>query len=180
MGGNGVDDPSVVEWLKRSQPEVVQAARGLSQDVLKEEAERLMSYATRAILMGARLREAVEGWHRFDAYRLLGVSRGASRSEIKRAFYKKALLMHPDKGGDKAAFQELQRAYEEILAELDKKEFENQDGAPPDIPTTPTTPQWTATPTRAKPSEPEARKSPEGKEATAPEDKADMSKTEES
>merc|ERR1711879_589119 len=107
---------------------------------LKEEAEKLLQYATRAILMGARMREAVDGWHRFDAYRILGVSRNATRSEVKRAFYKKALLMHPDKGGDKAAFQELQRAYEEILAELDKKEEEGQTEENPEEPESPMTP----------------------------------------
>jgi DnaJ-class molecular chaperone len=46
-----------------------------------------------------------------DHYQTLGVPRGASAEEIKKAYRKLAGQHHPDKGGDKAAFQAIQSAY---------------------------------------------------------------------
>ena len=50
-----------------------------------------------------------------DAYELLGVPRGSSAHEIKKAFRSRALKLHPDHGGDADAFAELKRAFEEII-----------------------------------------------------------------
>merc|ERR1719188_1443683 len=108
--------------------------KGLKADELTRGAERLLSYAAQAMQMGARLREFLEDWERFDAYKMLGIPKGASRGEVRRAFFKKALLMHPDKGGDKAAFQQLQAAYDEILAELDGKGEAGQEQDPSEPP----------------------------------------------
>ena len=49
-----------------------------------------------------------------NPYQTLGVDRNASPDEIKRAYRRLASKHHPDKGGDKTRFQEIQAAYEAI------------------------------------------------------------------
>jgi curved DNA-binding protein len=44
-------------------------------------------------------------------YQTLGVDRNATPDEIKRAYRKLASQHHPDKGGDKHKFQEIEQAY---------------------------------------------------------------------
>jgi molecular chaperone DnaJ len=55
-----------------------------------------------------------------DYYETLGVERGASADEIKRAFRKKAHECHPDKGGDEKAFKEVNEAYQ-VLGDQEKR-----------------------------------------------------------
>ena len=60
-----------------------------------------------------------------DYYEVLGLKKGASDSEIKKAFRKMAMKYHPDKNpGDKSAeekFKEINEAYA-VLSDPDKKE----------------------------------------------------------
>jgi curved DNA-binding protein len=49
-----------------------------------------------------------------NAYQTLGVDRGATADEIKKAYRRLASQHHPDKGGDKARFQEIQSAYDTL------------------------------------------------------------------
>jgi DnaJ-class molecular chaperone len=55
-----------------------------------------------------------------DPYEALGVSRGASDEEIKKAYRKHVLRTHPDKGGNPEEFKKVQGAYD-ILSDPDKK-----------------------------------------------------------
>lgn len=60
-----------------------------------------------------------------DYYETLGVSRTASADEIKRAYRKLASQHHPDKGGDKAKFQEIQNAYATLSDDQKRAEYDN-------------------------------------------------------
>ena len=51
-----------------------------------------------------------------DPYQILGLKRGASEQEVKQAYRRLASKHHPDKGGDTAQFQEIQQAYDRIIA----------------------------------------------------------------
>ncbi len=56
-----------------------------------------------------------------DYYKLLGVSKSASKDEIDKAFRKKAHQHHPNKGGDEAIFKQVNEAYQ-TLSDPDKRQ----------------------------------------------------------
>src|ERR1044072_8584152 len=63
-----------------------------------------------------------------DYYEVLGVSKGASADEIKKAFRKAAVQHHPDKaGGDETKFKEANEAYE-VLKDQQKRQRYDQFG----------------------------------------------------
>ncbi len=63
-----------------------------------------------------------------DYYEVLGISKSASADEIKKAFRRKAIELHPDKqGGDEAKFKEVNEAYE-VLKDQGKRQRYDQFG----------------------------------------------------
>ncbi|HSX24090.1 MAG TPA: molecular chaperone DnaJ [Candidatus Saccharimonadales bacterium] len=62
-----------------------------------------------------------------DYYEVLGVSKGASADEIKKAYRKAAVEHHPDKGGDETKFKEISEAYE-VLKDDKKRQRYDQFG----------------------------------------------------
>ncbi len=59
-----------------------------------------------------------------DHYSTLGVTKSASKEEIKKAFYKLAGKHHPDKGGDEAKFKEVNEAYQILSDDKKRKEYD--------------------------------------------------------
>ena len=66
-----------------------------------------------------------------DYYEVLGLQKGASEEQIKKAFRKMAMKYHPDKNpGDKTAeakFKEINEAYG-VLSDPEKKKMYDQFG----------------------------------------------------
>ncbi len=63
-----------------------------------------------------------------DYYEVLGISKGASPDEIKKAFRRLAVQYHPDKeGGDETKFKEINEAYE-VLKDPSKRQRYDQFG----------------------------------------------------
>lgn len=61
-------------------------------------------------------------------YDILGVAKTASEAEIKKAYRKLAHQHHPDKGGDKEKFQEINEAYQ-VLSDSNKRAQYDQFGS---------------------------------------------------
>ena len=62
-----------------------------------------------------------------DYYKILGVEKGASESDIKKAYRKLAQKHHPDAGGEEKKFKEVTEAYE-VLGDKQKRSQYDQFG----------------------------------------------------
>ena len=60
-----------------------------------------------------------------DYYKILGVDRNASDSDIKAAYRRLASQHHPDKGGDTTKFQEIQTAYDTLSDAARRQQYDN-------------------------------------------------------
>jgi len=60
-------------------------------------------------------------------YEILGVPKSSDESEIRKAYKKLAIKLHPDRGGDEEKFKELATAYE-VLSDKNKRNIYDQFG----------------------------------------------------
>ncbi len=60
-----------------------------------------------------------------DAYTLLGVPRTATSEEIRKAYKRKAMATHPDRGGSTEAFTAVKSAFELLADPLKRSQLDN-------------------------------------------------------
>ena len=63
-------------------------------------------------------------------YDVLGVTESASQDEIKKAYKKKAVQHHPDKGGNEETFKKISEAYDTIGDENKRRQYDAQRNNP--------------------------------------------------
>ena len=72
-------------------------------------------YLIRLMRIKTRSMKLLSKYQRDRLYEFLGVSSDVSDAVLKRAYRQKAMEVHPDKGGSKEMFQQLNEIYETIL-----------------------------------------------------------------
>ena len=60
-----------------------------------------------------------------DYYSILQVPRTASKDDIKKSYKKLALQHHPDRGGDEEKFKQISLAYETLIDDNKRKQYDN-------------------------------------------------------
>eukprot|EP00434_Breviolum_minutum_P042736 symbB.v1.2.038055.t1/scaffold5798.1/size23537/2 len=110
-----LDDLALVRELELSPTEAAMEADNLPAERLEELNRALDEYILRQMCFKSEIVAEIARLHENSAYSILGVSPIASDSEIKKAYRLVAMQCHPDKGGNKAEFQELHEAYEKIM-----------------------------------------------------------------
>ena len=61
-----------------------------------------------------------------DLYEVLGVPKDATQEDIKKAYRMLAKENHPDKGGDEELFKKISVAYDTIVDESKRKQYDIQ------------------------------------------------------
>jgi len=123
-GGIIFDDSWLRDQLSRSPQEADSSFKKLTAEELMRENSFLDNYLVRLLRVKRSLIALLDEWEKVDHYAILGVPPTASDKELKTAYRKACLLLHPDKGGDKSQFQQLQDSYARILEQRAKAKKE--------------------------------------------------------
>ena len=110
------DVASVLPQMLALTPEQVEAqGRRLKSDALRRSLASWDRCASMLSRLARTLREDLDAIKTFGPFLVLGVDVDVTDLQLRRAYLDLCRQHHPDKGGCKVAFQQLQRAYEQIV-----------------------------------------------------------------
>lgn len=115
FAGFVLNDITLVRELQLTAQQAEEEAAKIPQEQLEEMNRALDEYILRQMCFKSEIVDEIARLHEDCAYAILGVSSDATDTEIKKAYRVIAMQCHPDKGGDKEDFQELNNAYEKIM-----------------------------------------------------------------
>jgi len=132
VDGFVLNDVELVRALQLTTQQAEEEAAKLQREELEEMNRALDEYILRQMCFKSEIVDEIARLHENSAYAILGVSSDATDAELKKAYKIMAMQCHPDKGGDKEEFQELNNAYERIMEQRraigdEKKGFEDDD-----------------------------------------------------
>lgn len=127
--GAEFDDEWLLQQLRRPAAAVEEAMRGEDLAELRRQNQFLDGYLVRLLRLKRSLVALLDEWEKVDHYAILGVPPTATDKELKSAYRKGCLRLHPDKGGDKVQFQQLQDSYARILEERAKSQKDSQEAS---------------------------------------------------
>ncbi|KAL1507881.1 hypothetical protein AB1Y20_007488 [Prymnesium parvum] len=119
------DDRVIIEEISTEEEQILLKAEALSNEELEEFNGRMAAKALYLSKVRDLLDQQLEGLQAVGAYAVLGCDPSASDKELQSHYREAARRLHPDRGGEKVAFQQLQAAYEQIL-----QQRKAQGGAP--------------------------------------------------
>ncbi|CAD7929510.1 unnamed protein product [Amoebophrya sp. A25] len=120
-------DKLVSHEIGRSTGEVEKIAKEMGLEDLEKLNKQFDEYILRQMRFKSEVIDEIARLHENAAYAILGVDMDATDDEIKKAYRQTAMYCHPDKGGDKADFQELNNAYEKIISQREGKKKEDEE-----------------------------------------------------
>jgi len=65
-----------------------------------------------------------------EYYDILGISKNSTQDDIKKAYRKMSLKYHPDRGGDKVTFQNINEAFQTLGDPMKRKQYDMKDNFP--------------------------------------------------
>merc|ERR1719316_830824 len=128
-----IDDKIIREEFKRS-PEELQKTDWNTERLLQFN-RAFDDYILRLMRFKSELIDSIAQLHEESAYAILGVEAAALDADIRKAYMQAARDAHPDKGGDKQTFQDINNAYEKIM--LQRKQSTKMDFEADDEPRSP-------------------------------------------
>ena len=131
FGSSRFTDEWILMQLRRSPQAAEEDFQAASEAMLQAENSFLDRYLIRLLKLKRSLVTLLDAWEKVDHYAILGVSRSATDKELRNAYRRACLRLHPDKGGDKQQFQQLQDSYARILEEREKDKEAKQGVAVP-------------------------------------------------
>ena len=108
-------DGAVLRELRAGEAALREEAEGMEASELDALNEGMQAKALRLCKLRDLLEAQLEALQAVGSYAVLGVEPSCSDRELQAAYREMARRLHPDRGGDKERFQQLQAAYQQVL-----------------------------------------------------------------